>query len=611
MNLISRRPWGFIDPNSVFFVLWNVFLALLVLYTTFTLPFVLAFYSEDGVSSAYETFTFVVDLFFLLDILIQFRTGIVSPFNSEVVLFDQKLIFWTYMKGFFILDLLSSLPFDYLLSNPDLRATQLLKTLKTVKIIKVARIFKLLRIAKLTVFLNKLEEYLDNILKPATIRLLFTALWLLIITHLGACVWFGASRVIPSDLQPNWVQKMYSNFHNGTFDPGISKSELYLNSVYWSVSTLTSVGYGDISAVNDFERVVAVLICWTGATVFGFILGYLSQIIGAMNRTNSQFHERMDRIHAYLRYRQVPRVLKRKIIRYFRYYFTKMSVFDEKQILNDLSNYLRVELSMFLTAGVLSTVTIFQDIIDPSFFSMIVTMLRPLSVSKDEFVYQFGDVSTEIYILIRGEIVMYNKSGIILSTVGSGSHFGDNFTRDFGQKLRRVNTAKASQESDLFSLSKEDIKKVMNVFPEIKKKIEKDLQVKRKVLENLQTKAKMLKLATDANQLPEQVNKRRLALDLNAVSGKITRTSLKPNQIRRVSLQKVLEKKYHEPSSRRRSSSQRRSSALTSQDLQTSWNIDVRESERFLSQALVLKEDSKNATSRGSDLFKKFKKVCK
>ena len=54
----------------------------------------------------------VIELFFIMDIVVHFRTSFVDP--SGRVIYDQKKIAVHYLKGWFILDFLAALPFEAL-----------------------------------------------------------------------------------------------------------------------------------------------------------------------------------------------------------------------------------------------------------------------------------------------------------------------------------------------------------------------------------------------------------------------------------------------------------------------------------------------------------------
>ncbi|CAG5132386.1 unnamed protein product, partial [Candidula unifasciata] len=77
------------------------------------LPVAISFFNDD-LSMHWIVFNCISDTVFFLDIVINFRTGIIlNDFADEIIL-DPKLIAKQYLKTWFFLDLLSSIPMDYI-----------------------------------------------------------------------------------------------------------------------------------------------------------------------------------------------------------------------------------------------------------------------------------------------------------------------------------------------------------------------------------------------------------------------------------------------------------------------------------------------------------------
>ena len=64
--------------------------------------------------------------------------------------------------------------------------------------------------------------------------------------------------------------------------------ELYITSFYYTVSTVTTVGYGDISGSNTLERAFAILIMIIGVMAFSFASGSLSSILQNYDQANAK-----------------------------------------------------------------------------------------------------------------------------------------------------------------------------------------------------------------------------------------------------------------------------------------------------------------------------------
>lgn len=96
--------------------------------------------------------------------------------------------------------------------------------------------------------------------------------------HVSACFWYLSSKI--SDFDPNtWVVR-------GAIidDPTARK---YLMSVYWSVSTVLTVGYGDIHAQTNAERLISVAWMMIGVIFYSVTIGLITAILGKIDSRSS------------------------------------------------------------------------------------------------------------------------------------------------------------------------------------------------------------------------------------------------------------------------------------------------------------------------------------
>jgi hypothetical protein len=106
---IPKPPKWVILHYSSSKVIWDWFLLLFILYTASAVPFQFCFEYESTAMTVVDS---LVDLFFLTDIVLNFHTSYVGE-DGEVIT-DPKQIRGYYLRTWFVVDLVTSLPYGLL-----------------------------------------------------------------------------------------------------------------------------------------------------------------------------------------------------------------------------------------------------------------------------------------------------------------------------------------------------------------------------------------------------------------------------------------------------------------------------------------------------------------
>ena len=122
---------------------------------------------------------------------------------------------------------------------------------------------------------NKLLAYINEFLKIGFgfERLLFFLIVFLILCHLASCLWIIIASIYNPD--GTYIGTWMENFEIYSE----SANDIYAVAFYWIISTITTVGYGDISGTNNLERVFCSLIMFIGVISFSIANGSLASII--------------------------------------------------------------------------------------------------------------------------------------------------------------------------------------------------------------------------------------------------------------------------------------------------------------------------------------------
>ena len=117
-------------------------------------------------------------------------------------------------------------------------------------------------------------------------RLILSIFGFLLLCHVIACIWILQARLNDDAITTNWIEEKGFLYADDW--------ELYFAAYYFTVSTFTTVGYGDISATCTTERILAVFLMVGGVFAFSFATGTLTSILTSLDQTNKSITEKMS-----------------------------------------------------------------------------------------------------------------------------------------------------------------------------------------------------------------------------------------------------------------------------------------------------------------------------
>ena len=176
----------------------------------------------------------------------------------------------------------------------------------------------------------------------------------------------------------------------------------YIHSLYWTIATMTAVGYGDIIAENDYERLYALTTQLVGAAYFGFLIGNISTLLETIDVRSSALKSKMNELREYMKDRRLPAELQSRIKKHYTYYLSNKSVFNEVAIVYELNTQLRNAVVMESHFDLVDKMRIFKDA-DPSFVVAMVLQMRPQTQGPGEIIARQGEVGNEMFFLRTGE----------------------------------------------------------------------------------------------------------------------------------------------------------------------------------------------------------------
>lgn len=170
--------------NDPIRIKWDIFIIILSIWNSFTLPLDIAFNIEFFKHSAVEVTNHVIDCLFLIDIFLNFRTTYQSSSTGDEIQSPKKIAI-NYLKFRFHVDLISTIPFEVVLPLLFSGNTFNFSDFKFLSMIKLLRV---LRLGKLINFMNTTDDV------KLTMRLFKMCFFLVLYLHITGCCWYFMSH---------------------------------------------------------------------------------------------------------------------------------------------------------------------------------------------------------------------------------------------------------------------------------------------------------------------------------------------------------------------------------------------------------------------------------
>uniref|UniRef100_A0A3B3ZSJ9 Cyclic nucleotide-binding domain-containing protein n=1 Tax=Periophthalmus magnuspinnatus TaxID=409849 RepID=A0A3B3ZSJ9_9GOBI len=447
---------------SPFKAVWDWLILLLVIYTAIFTPYSAAFLLNDqedqkrrecGYScNPLNVVDLIVDIMFIIDILINFRTTYVNQ-NEEVVSHPARIAIH-YFKGWFLIDMVAAIPFDLLIfgSGSD-------ETTTLIGLLKTARLLRLVRVAR------KLDRYSEY---GAAVLMLLMCIFALI-AHWLACIWYAIGNVEKPYLEHKigWLDnlgvsigKRY-NYSDPTSGPSIK--DKYVTALYFTFSSLTSVGFGNVSPNTNSEKIFSICVMLIGSLMYASIFGNVSAIIQRLYSGTARYHAQMLRVKEFIRFHQIPNPLRQRLEEYFQHSWTYTNGIDMNTVLKGFPECLQADICLHLNRSLLQNTKAFQGASQGCLRALAMRFQTTHAPPGDTLVH-CGDVLTALYFLSRGSIEIL-KDDIVVAILGKNDIFGE-MIHLYAKPGKANADVRALSYCDLSTIQREDLLEVLDMYPE-------------------------------------------------------------------------------------------------------------------------------------------------
>lgn len=406
---------------------WDRFVLLMTTATAVEIPLRLAL--DLPLRGWWLAFDLLITAVFVIDLVLNFFTAVQI---NGVLVSDPKRVALHYLKGFFLIDLLAVLPFEALFGSGMVQ-TRMLRQL---------RLLRLFRLAHVADFMRSIAK--KNIINASILRMIFLGFWVVLFTHWATCGWIALGA---GNIGPVWRE---------------SQALLYLRSLYWAVTTIATIGYGDVIPITPAQTGFAIGIELLGAGIYGYVIAIFASLIARLDIARSQFDVQLEKVNTFMRFRKIPADLQERIRRYYEHLWTSRRGHDEANVLEDLPASLKLQVALHLSQGMIEKVPLFSGAGD-DLVQQIVMNLKATVFTPGDYIFREGEGGDSMYFISRGRVEVVSKDGRkVYATLSEGNFFGE-----IALLLRQPRNAsiRALDYVDLYMLDHETLEKILKNFP--------------------------------------------------------------------------------------------------------------------------------------------------
>lgn len=187
-------------------------------------------------------------------------------------------------------------------SGVDSTSLSLVRLPRLLRILRLLRIMKVLKLFDLKIF--DVIKHLD----PNVMALGKIMCFVIVFCHFLACIWWLVKRDDPNIEM--WYRELNAPY------PHTPVMEQYVSSLYFIITTLTTVGYGDIHGSNDNERLFLVCVMFGGTLIFATIISSASQIVANLGASSNRHNAQLKSVFTFCKKWNVPLRQSNRVIDY-------------------------------------------------------------------------------------------------------------------------------------------------------------------------------------------------------------------------------------------------------------------------------------------------------
>jgi len=401
-NLNYLQGFSF-SPDSTFIFIFDIMIIIANLYSFIFIPLIIA-KNEDITKQNnifQETIKCLIDIIYIMDFIITIFRGYYD--HEMKIIRNNKRILIHYLKQEFFMDLIEAIPLHILIKSHIFKYENLfygyiaprLFFIKLFMFLKSFKIFKILKTKK-NMALEELHECLSkNYYIESLSIFIFNFIIFFLFIHLLIClhIFFSIQSF------PNWMSHI--DVSNEKF---MAK---YVTSFYFLITTMTTVGYGDIVCISFIERIFHIILLAIGTIVYTFLVSKIGNYLRDQSHEQIKLIEDLNILESIrVAYPLMPFKLYCRIKNYLLNISKKRKKKGISLLINDIPEALKNQLLFKIYSKEINEFLIFKGVKNSSFILQMLTNFITIMTKKEEVLIVEGELIDNIIFVKDGRLVM-------------------------------------------------------------------------------------------------------------------------------------------------------------------------------------------------------------
>jgi CRP-like cAMP-binding protein len=468
-------PW---TPDSGLKNCWDFGIMLAVIFQSIYIPFVFCF--QPPLSTSWMIGDLVFDAFFSIDLLLTFNI-MYRHHENQPLIDDRCLIAKNYLKGWFAVDCIGSIPMDLLFQSNQTNALGFVKVLRLPRMLRLMKMLRVFRFQKFLEHHPEISSWLQYSKQANLLRVFQMILIICFLLHWVCCILYAiASSEEWMGVQTcDWRWNETSHNAEMTECAHASYTSRYITSYY---SSMLLIQGENVNPTTPRELIFATMMLLLGSVMIASIFGNVSISISNYDESSTLSQGKLKQVNYILNHLDLAGPLRMRAKEYFKKIWSRYRSLDGELglFLPELNSSLRSELILYSRWPLVNPIPVIRHHCLGIQKELILKFKDEFRMRGDYIVRSGSKPSTEMTVISNGvlevsEDFMVKKeiqtgdvdekgnditkqverlSQKVQFTLMDGDYFGDIML--FGVKCAAPYNVRAKTDAEICTLSQED-----------------------------------------------------------------------------------------------------------------------------------------------------------